>query len=338
MNSECFSLLYDYNSWANHRLLDACEPLSSEQFTRGLRSSFASVRDTLAHIVGGEWLYLERFHGRSQSSIPPGTEYPDLAVLRARWAEIEDGLRTFVGSVKAADLDRVIAYRDTRGVPYSNPLSALLQHLVNHGTYHRGQVTTLLRQIGVKAATLDLIYYFRDKPNAFLGVQIDLDTLRTLYDYDAWANARMLEACARLTPEQFGRDLGSSFPSVRETLAHILGAQWVWLERFHGRMPTASPERDTSFDALRAFSRELSEGLRECAGNLSAKNLSGNHEYRTFAGTTYASPLWISLRHLVNHGTYHRGQVTTMLRQLGAEAGSSDLIYFFRERAGVPLN
>src|ERR1700745_2817451 len=60
---------------------------------------------------------------------------------------------------------------------------------------------------------------------------------RTLFAYAAWANRRMLEACVPLPPEQFTRDLGSSFRSVRDTLAHIMAAQWIWLERFHGRSP-----------------------------------------------------------------------------------------------------
>lgn len=339
MNPEYFRLLYDYNAWANHHLLDACQTLSDEQFTRDLRSSFPSVRDTLAHIAGCEWLYLERFHGRSPASIPPGGEYRKLAGLRRKWAQTEGELLRFVGGLAPTDLERVIDYRNTQGTPYSNPLSALLQHLVNHGTYHRGQVTTMLRQLGAKAPTTDLIYFWREKPSGRPGAMIDPAVLRALYEYDAWANRRMLEACARLTPEQFTRELGSSFPSVRDTLAHILDAQWVWLERFHGRMPTAFPlsEEHRDLESRHARSTGLSKGLQDFTGNLSAEELQRNHEYRTFAGAVYANPLWVSLRHLVNHGTYHRGQVTSLLRQLGAETFSSDLIYFVRERAGLPL-
>ena len=67
---------------------------------------------------------------------------------------------------------------------------------------------------------------------------------RLLFAYDAWANARTLDACAALTPEQFTRELGSSFSSVRDTLAHILGAQWIWNERFYGRPTAALPTPD----------------------------------------------------------------------------------------------
>jgi uncharacterized damage-inducible protein DinB len=339
MNPDYFQLLFDYNTWANHRLLDACEALSPDQFTRDLHSSFPSVRDTLAHIAGGEWLYLERFRNRSPEKLPASNKYPDLASLRAKWTQIENDLSDLIAGLSQAGLDRVLEYRNTRGTPYSNPTSELLQHLANHSTYHRGQVTTMLRQLGAKAATLDLIYYFRDKPDAFPGARLDPDTLRLLYDYEGWASVRMFDACARLTPEEFSRDLGSSFPSVQATLTHICAAQWVWLERFHGRMPTAFPPElnNLGIEELRARNVDLTGGFQKFVGGCSSDSLQGPHEYHTFAGQTYSNPLWISLRHMVNHGTYHRGQVNTMLRQLGTETFSNDLTYFFRERAGLPL-
>jgi len=68
MNLEDFCLLYEYNSWANSRSLDACSTLSDEQFTRDIGSSFRSVRDTLSHVCEVEWLWLERWHGRSANS------------------------------------------------------------------------------------------------------------------------------------------------------------------------------------------------------------------------------------------------------------------------------
>jgi len=68
------------------------------------------------------------------------------------------------------------------------------------------------------------------------------DEMRQLYDYNAWANRRALEAASALTEEQFTRVLGSSFASVRDTLVHIYSGEWVWLERFQGRTPTAFPD------------------------------------------------------------------------------------------------
>lgn len=155
--------LFAYDSWANRRLLDACSALSNEQFTRDLGSSFRSVRDTLAHIMGAEWLWLERFRGRSPSSIPSADQYPDLASLRARWTQFESELLSYVNGLSAADLDRTFDYKDTKGTPYSNSLWQSVQHLANHSTYHRGQVTTLLRQLGGKPVSTDMIGFYRER-------------------------------------------------------------------------------------------------------------------------------------------------------------------------------
>jgi uncharacterized damage-inducible protein DinB len=163
MNVEDFRLLYDYNSWANHRTLDSCAALSEEQFTRDLGSSFRSVRDTLAHIFGAEWLWLERWHGRSHNTLPPAAEFPNLETLRRRWDELERDLLDYVASLTPEDIQRIIQHQTTQGVPQAAPLWQMLQHLVNHGTYHRGQVATMLRQLGTKPISTDLIYFYRDR-------------------------------------------------------------------------------------------------------------------------------------------------------------------------------
>lgn len=163
MNLEDIRNLYDYNSWANHRILDACAALSGEQFTRDLGSSFRSVRDTLTHILGAEWVWLERWHGRLPSGLPPGSEFSDLEALRNRWAGIERDLHDYVASLTAEDLTRNIQVKTFAGQVFSQPHWQMLQHLVNHGTYHRGQVTTLLRQLGAKPVSTDLIGFYRER-------------------------------------------------------------------------------------------------------------------------------------------------------------------------------
>ena len=163
MSPEEIRLLYEYNAWANRRSLSAAAALTPEQFTKPMSSSFSSVRDTLAHIFGAEWLWLERFQGRSPSSLPDTTQYPDIASLGARWGEFEPRLLTFVRGLTLSDLDRVMEYKTLKFGVYSNPLWQSMQHLVNHGTYHRGQVTTLLRQHGAPAILTDLMHFYRER-------------------------------------------------------------------------------------------------------------------------------------------------------------------------------
>lgn len=155
--------LFAYDAWANRRMLDACTALAPEQFTRDLGSSFRSVRDTMAHILGAQWIWHERFHGRSPASLPNGDPYPDLASLRAGWTQFESELLSYINGLSAADLERSFDYRDLKGNAHRNLLWQTLQHLANHGTYHRGQVTTMFRQLGAKPVGTDMIGFYRER-------------------------------------------------------------------------------------------------------------------------------------------------------------------------------
>jgi uncharacterized damage-inducible protein DinB len=155
--------LYAYNRWANRRVLDAAARLSPEELSRDLGSSFPSVRETLAHVLAGEWIWLTRWRGSSPPGLPESWDLSSLEVVRAQWAEVEADQRAFVEGLDEAALDRVVAYRDTRGDPYENPLGQLLRHVVNHSTYHRGQVVTMLRQLGADAVATDYVVYLRER-------------------------------------------------------------------------------------------------------------------------------------------------------------------------------
>ena len=163
------------------------------------------------------------------------------------------------------------------------------------------------------------------------------DDIRFLYDYNAWANRRSLDSAAALTVEQFIKPLGSSFSSVRDTLAHIWGCEWLWLERFQGRSPASLPDVGQFHEIFALRKRWLGDEARlnKFTAGVTQNDLNNLHEYRTLKFGQYKNPLWLSMQHLVNHGTYHRGQITTMLRQLGAKPLSTDLIHFYRERAGA---
>ena len=163
---ELLRLLFEYNAWADRRLLDACGALSNEQFTRNLGSSFSSVRDTIVHLYGAEFIWNERFHGRSPSSLPSAGPYPDLASIRVKLEEMDQYYIDYVSKMTQQELDRVIRYKSFTGEEFSNPLWQSLHQLTNHATYHRGQVVTLLRQLGVKPVSTDLIGYYRDQAAA----------------------------------------------------------------------------------------------------------------------------------------------------------------------------
>jgi uncharacterized damage-inducible protein DinB len=109
---------------------------------------------------------LERFQGRSPASLPDVSECSDVDSLRKKWAEQEARLLAFVGKLTQEDLNRVIEYETLKFGVYRNPLWQSMQHVVNHGTYHRGQVTTLLRQLGAQPILTDLMHYYRERATA----------------------------------------------------------------------------------------------------------------------------------------------------------------------------
>lgn len=164
----------------------------------------------------------------------------------------------------------------------------------------------------------------------------DLATLRNFFAFGRWANRTILESVAALTPEEFARSIGGSFGSVQGTLVHLSGADWVWLERFHGRSPREMPAGYELLD-LEALARkwhEVEAGQDAFIAALTPESLSEPLSYVSFAGDSFTREIGDTLLHLANHGTYHRGQVATLLRQLGHKAASTDYLRFIDAQKG----
>lgn len=162
-------LLYEYDRWANSRVLDAASTLSAEEFTRDLGGSFRSVRDTLVHIVGSEWAwltywrvpspnsaFLEDLWTREDALFNPNA-FPDLAAVQLKWAEVEREQADFVNQVTTESLRRMLPVRKTQ-----ISLAHLMQHLANHSTYHRGQVALMMRQLAAKPLATDFALFLME--------------------------------------------------------------------------------------------------------------------------------------------------------------------------------
>ena len=154
-------------------------------------------------------------------------------------------------------------------------------------------------------------------------------TLQRLIAYHRWATERTLETCAVLTPDEFLRDLGGSFNSVRDTLAHALMADNAWQHRV-----TSSPFTRPTPDQLPADLETLCDQWQPVLSGwdevIATRGSSELIQYHAFDGQPYSNTVDEIVSHVVNHGSYHRGQVTTMLRQLGHKAINTDLIAFTR--------
>lgn len=167
---------------------------------------------------------------------------------------------------------------------------------------------------------------------------MNFQTLQSLLDYHYWARDRVLDAVEPLTPEQFTRELGNSFPSIRDTLVHLCSAEWIWCARWDGESPHAmlDPRMFSDLTSVRAAWLENERRVRAVLARLGEDGIARPIEYRGFNGQPQAQLFWQMLQHVVNHGSYHRGQITTMLRQLGAVPPKSlDLIAFYRECAAA---
>jgi uncharacterized damage-inducible protein DinB len=164
MNHQDLHLLLEFNYWARDRILDAVAPLSADQYTRDLGNSFKSIRDTLAHTYSAEWVWYSRWQGTSPTAPLTFEDYPDVPALRAAWAILEGQIRAFVGAQNDATLTKVYDYRLMNGTPGRSIFWQMFQHVVNHGSYHRGQVTTMLRQMGVAPPkSTDMITFYRER-------------------------------------------------------------------------------------------------------------------------------------------------------------------------------
>ena len=169
MSPEHVAELFRYNRWANGRIREATGVLQPDEFTRDLGNSFPSVRDTLVHMVGAEWIWLQRWNGVSPPALPVPAELPSAEAIATRWAEVERGQGDFIVSLTGAALERRISYTNTKGKPFAYPLRSMLLHVVNHSSYHRGQVTTMLRQLGKRPLSTDLLLFYDDLNRAHSG-------------------------------------------------------------------------------------------------------------------------------------------------------------------------
>jgi uncharacterized damage-inducible protein DinB len=167
MTKDDIDLLYEYDRWANSRVLQAVSALSAEQFTRDLGGAFRSVRDTLVHIIASElgWLEYWRAYLRGQSidaaflpdldsrlaALFAPAAFPDVASVEHKWTEVEKEQLDFVNRVTDESLEQMLPFRDGQA-----RLVYLMQHLANHSTYHRGQIALMLRQLGAEPLSTNM--------------------------------------------------------------------------------------------------------------------------------------------------------------------------------------
>jgi uncharacterized damage-inducible protein DinB len=159
--------------------------------------------------------------------------------------------------------------------------------------------------------------------------------VRTLFDYNRWANRLVLERAAGLSQAELTGPADVAHGSLLGTLAHILAAEQVWRSRCQeGVSPPglARPEQYPTLEALAAAWEAEQEAMRSFVDSLSEEDLDRVIEYRRTNGRAYRNPLWQVLVHVVNHGTQHRGEAALLLTRLGRSPGDLDLMRYLRQQ------
>ncbi len=179
------------------------------------------------------------------------------------------------------------------------------------------------------------------EPSAFEdpnGAPPMIDDLATLYAYNRWAEARMLDACRLVAPERYGDEPAPGWSSVRSSVAHIAGAADLWLRRFLGQpADTFIPEFELATpDAVARISAATHDTLDRLIASLSPERIAGPFTYRNIKGQTYTVPFWTALRHVVNHATCSPRPGRLQAQALGVEPPITDFIYWAIEQGGKP--
>jgi uncharacterized damage-inducible protein DinB len=166
---------------------------------------------------------------------------------------------------------------------------------------------------------------------------MNLTDIRQLFDYTEWANDLAMDAAAKLSDDHLRRDVGISHKSIFGTLLHMAGAEWIWLERWHGLSPAKDKAwslwtTDSCVDLamLKERWRYLIDQRAEFISELDEARLAAELPFKLLSGDPSSMRLVYQMQHVANHATLHRGQVVGMIRQLGIDPPSTDLLFYLR--------
>ena len=166
MNLQDIRHLFDYTEWANDLAMEAADELPDPDLHRETGISHGSIFGTLTHMAGAEWIWLERWHGRSHAKAEAWSLWTpescrDLATLNDRWQDVADRRGQFISNLDEDRLGAELHFSLLSGDPSSMRLVDQMRHVANHATMHRGQVVGMIRQLGIDPPSTDLLFYLR---------------------------------------------------------------------------------------------------------------------------------------------------------------------------------
>lgn len=304
-----------YNLWANNKLRELLQANEDTLMTQKVIASFPSIRKTIQHLWGAEKIWLLRLNGVSPTVLTAYNFDGTLERMYQNWSKESLNFLTFIEYQLDEWFDETTEFLDTQGDFHELKNHEILQHVFNHSSYHRGQIILLMRQLGMtNMEGLDYIAWARihDTP---------ISTANERYieyaDYNIWANKQLINHLLDYEDSVLEDEIVGSFPNIRETMRHIWFAEEGWLSRLKGnewnvdKVENFAGSNEELVVAWYATSIEFRNFVEDT--NLE-KPISyiRNGEKHTIASQEIVQTVF-------NHGSYHRGQIITMMRQLGIE-------------------
>jgi uncharacterized damage-inducible protein DinB len=159
MNKQDILVLYQYNQWANAKILNASANVTQDQYHAAASFPHGGLRGTLVHALFAEWIWRNRWEGTSPTQRLKAEDFPTIESLHIRWLEEEKQLMKFAEDVTDAQLSHTFSYTNTSGKPFTKILWQAMAHVVNHGTQHRTEAAAILTDFGHSPGDIDLIYF-----------------------------------------------------------------------------------------------------------------------------------------------------------------------------------
>ena len=162
MNIQDILLIYEYNYWANKKILDSSSNVTPEQFDAPAAFPYGGLRGTLLHILDTEWGWRALFQSIESATDLSEADFPTLAALEARWREEETAMRAYLAGLRDEDMESHLRYTTDTGIKRDRILWHCLLHVVNHGTQHRSEAAALLTEYGHSPGDLDFTVFLNE--------------------------------------------------------------------------------------------------------------------------------------------------------------------------------
>jgi uncharacterized damage-inducible protein DinB len=154
--------LHAFNAWATNKIFDAVAQIPEDAYFKDMKASHGSIHGTLAHLAAAEKIWLLRWLGTPEEKLVGIGEVPTLSDLKTAWEGVGYDMAKFLGTMTDRKLQETFTMTNARGRVFTHTYWQAIQHVVDHSTYHRGQVVTLLRQQGFVPPATGLITFYRD--------------------------------------------------------------------------------------------------------------------------------------------------------------------------------